>query len=208
MADYRELSTDPAVKLSGATALTTDAATVVALSPNSPLPFAVLTKGAQGVTGVTTQDLKDSGRVAVSFTTEFSPVAAIEALLSMSVSKDGAAAVVGVTSYAITAGKRLRITSISHFVETTAGTSIQRAYLRMRFAVTAGVVVASPLQMSIPIAAAGVVKSITTVFEDIPDGLEFLGDGTRAMGFTLQAPDYVLTTATLKVYVTVIGFEY
>lgn len=35
MADVRELSTDPAVKPSGAAALTTDNATVVALSPNS-----------------------------------------------------------------------------------------------------------------------------------------------------------------------------
>ncbi len=38
MADYREQSSDAAVKLSGVAALTTDASLVVALSPNSPLP--------------------------------------------------------------------------------------------------------------------------------------------------------------------------
>lgn len=38
MADVRELSTDPAIKLSGAAALTTDNSMVVALSPNSPMP--------------------------------------------------------------------------------------------------------------------------------------------------------------------------
>lgn len=38
MADFREQSTDPAVKLSGVAAATTDQALVVALSPNSPMP--------------------------------------------------------------------------------------------------------------------------------------------------------------------------
>ena len=166
-----------------------------------------LTKGTQGATGFTTQDLKDSGRVAVSFTTEFSPGAVAEAMLSLSVSRDGATAT-ATTSYVIPAGKRLRITSISSAVETTLGTSIQRAYLRMRFAATGGALATSPLQMSIPVAAAGVVKSISTMFEDVPDGLEFLGDGTRAIGLSLQAPDWVTAAATLKVYVTAIGFEY
>ena len=185
---------------------------------NQPLPSGnntlgtvnppALTKGTQGTTGVTTQDLKDAGRVAVSFTAEFSPTAVADTMLAMSVSKDGATPAVAATSYVVSTGKRLRLTSISHFVENTAGTSIQRGYLRMRFATTGGALVTSPLQMSIPVAAAGVVKSIATVFEDIPDGLEFLGDGVKAIGFSLQAPDYVLTTATLKVYVTVIGFEY
>ena len=166
-----------------------------------------LTKGTQGATGFTTQDLKDSGRVAVSFTAEFSPIAVAEAMLSLSVSRDGATPT-ATTSYVIPAGKRLRITSISNAVETTLGTSIQRAYLRMRFAATGGALTTSPLQMSIPAASAGVVKSISTMFEDVPDGLEFLGDGTRAIGLSLQAPDWVTAAATLKVYVTAIGFEY
>lgn len=179
MADVRELSTDPAVKVGAVAALTTDNATVVSLSPNSPVQQAALVKGTQGATGVSTQDLKDSGRVAISMTTEFSPIAVTEAMLSMSISKDGATPTT-VTSYPVTAGKRLRITSISSFVENTLGTSIQRAYLRMRFAATGGALVTSPLQMTIPTAAAGTVKSIATSFEDIPDGLEFLGDGTKA----------------------------
>ena len=166
-----------------------------------------LTKGTQGATGFTTQDLKDAGRVAVSFTAEFSPIAVAEAMLSLSVSRDGATPA-ATTSYVIPTGKRLRITSISNFVETTLGTSIQRAYLRMRFAATAGAVVTSPLQMSIPVAAAGVPKSISNTFEDVPDGLEFLGDGVRAIGLSLQAPDWVTAASTLKVYVTAIGFEY
>lgn len=46
MADYREQSTDAAVKLSGIAALTTDASLVAALSPNSPLPAGGNTIGA------------------------------------------------------------------------------------------------------------------------------------------------------------------
>lgn len=207
MADFREQSTDPVVKGSAQAALNTDPALVVSLSPNSPVPLSVLTKGTQGATGVSTQDLKDAGRVAVSFTTEFSPIAVTEAMLSMSVSKDGATPT-ATTSYAITTGKRLRITSISSFVENTLGASIQRAYFRMRFAATGGALVTSPLQLSVPTAAAGVVKSMAGSFEDVPDGLEFLGDGVRAIGFSLQAPDWVTAASTLKVYVTVIGFEY
>lgn len=170
-------------------------------------PGPALIKGTQGAVGHSTQDLKDAGRVAISFTTEFSPGAVAEAMLSMNVSKDGATTA-AFTSYPVTSGKRLRITSISHFVENTLGTSIQRAYLRMRFAATGGALITSPLQMSIPVAAAGAVKSISSTFEDIPDGLEFLGDGTKAIGFSLQAPDWVTAAATLKVYVTVVGFEY
>ena len=168
---------------------------------------AVLTKGTQGATGVSTQDLKDSGRVAISFTAEFSPIAVAEAMLSLSISKDGATPSTA-TSYAITAGKRLRITSVSSTVENTLGTSLQRAYLRMRFAATGGALTTSPLQVTMPSVAAGTVKSIGSNFDDIPDGLEFLGDGTKAIGLSLQAPDWVSVTSTLKVYITVIAFEY
>lgn len=49
MADYREQSTDAAVKASGVVALTTDQALVVAMSPNSPIPTGA------NVIGVVTQ---------------------------------------------------------------------------------------------------------------------------------------------------------
>lgn len=166
-----------------------------------------LTKGTQGSTGFSTQDLKDSGRVSISFTAEFSPAAVAEAMLTMSVSKDGATATTG-TSYAITSGKRLRIASKSIAVENTLGTSIQRAYLRTRFAATGGALITSPLQANCIAAAAGTVKSIGSNFDDYPDGLEFLGDGTKAIGWSLQAPDWVSATSTLKVYITIICFEY
>lgn len=217
MADFREQSTDAAVKLSGVAAATTDASLVVAFSPNSPLPAgantlgtvqqAALVKGTQGATGVTTQDLKDSGRVSISMTAEFSPIAATETLLSLSISKDGATPTTA-SSYVPTSGKRFRLTSLSLSVENTLGTSLQRAYMRYRQAVTGGLLVTSPLQITMPAVAAGTVKSIGSNFDDVPDGLEILGDGTKAIGFSLQAPDWVTASATLKVYVTVLGFEY
>lgn len=164
-------------------------------------------KGTQGANALPTQDLKDSGRVAISFTAEFSPVAVAETMLTMSVSKDGATATTG-TSYVITSGKRLRLASKSIAVENTLGTSLQRVYMRTRFAATGGALVSSPLQANVVAVAAGTVKSIGSNFDDYPDGLEFLGDGTKAIGWSLQAPDWVSATSTCKVYVTIIAFEY
>lgn len=207
MADVKQQLADATVKPASTAAAAADPSLVVALSPNSPVVQATLTKGTQGATGVTTQDLKDSGRVAIAFTAEFSPTGTAEAMLTMSVSKDGAGVTTG-TSYAITSGKRLRITSISMTVENTLGTSIQRAYLRQRFAATGGALTSSPLQVTMAAAASGTVKSMASNFDDIPDGLEYLGDGTRAIGWSMTAPDWVTASATSKVYVTILGFEY
>ena len=164
-------------------------------------------KGTQGANAVPTQDLKDSGRVSISLTAEFLPAAVAETMITMSVSKDGATATTA-SSYVITAGKRLRIASKSITVENTLGASIQRAYLRARFAITGGALTTSPLQSNCVAAAAATVKSVGTNFDDYPDGMEYLGDGTKAIGWSLQAPDWVTASATLKVYITIIAFEY
>lgn len=176
-----------------------------ALVDVSRLP--ALTKGTQGATGVSTQNLKDAGRVTISMTAEFSPALIAEALLSMSISKDGATPTTA-TSYVPTAGKRFRLSSLMYSVENTLGTSVQRSYLRYRMAVTGGLLVTSPLQVSMAAAASGTVKSMASTFLDIPDGMEILGDGTKAIGFTEQTPDWVVSVATSKIYVTAIGFEY
>lgn len=191
----------------GVFAVQSTATQSTAANLNATVTQQLLTKGSQGATGVTTQDLKDSGRVAVSITAEFSPVAITEAMMTLSVSRDGATPTTP-TSYVIPTGKRLRITSIDAAVENTLGTSLQRAYFRLRFAATGGALTTSPLQLTMPVVAAGTVKSISASFNDVPDGIEFLGDNTKAIGVSLQAPDWVSAAATLKVYLTVIGFEY
>ena len=166
-----------------------------------------LTKGTQGATGVSTQDLKDAGRTVIMWTAEFSPAAVAEAMLVLTESRNGAA-VTTPSSVIITSGKRMRITSISMQVENTLGTSLQRAYLRMRFNTAGAVTTASPQQTSLAVQAIGTVKSIGSGFDDYPDGIEFLGDGTKQIGFSLTAPDWVSVTSTLKVYVSIFAFEY
>jgi len=166
-----------------------------------------LTKGTQGATGFSTQDLKDAGRVLIKWTAEFSPAAVAEALLTITESRDGAATST-FTSKVVTNGKRLRITSIGFSVENTLGASLQRAYLRMRFNTAGAVTTASPQQTVTAVQAAGTVKSITAIERSYPDGIEFLGDGTKQIGFTLAAPDWVSVTSTLKVYVSIFAYEY
>ena len=104
-----------------------------------------LTKGTQGATGFSVQNLKDAGRVNIMWTAEFLATAATEALLTLTESRDGAATTT-FTSKVVTNGKRLRITHISINVECTTGTALQRAIARLRFNTAGAVTTASPLQ--------------------------------------------------------------
>lgn len=167
-----------------------------------------LTKGTQSANGWSTQNLKDSGRVNIMWTAEFSPAAVAEALLTVTESRDGAATTT-FTTKVVTSGKRLRITSWTMTVENTLGVNPKRAKLRMRFNTAGAVVVASPLQANLIASVATAVNTVgQPAFDDFPDGIEFLGDGTKQIGFTLEFPDWVTGAQTGKVYVTIFGFEY
>lgn len=167
-----------------------------------------LTKGTQAATGWSTQALKDSGRVNIMWTLEFSPAAIAEALMTMTESRDGAA-VTTFTTKVVTSGKRLHITSWNMCVENTLGVNPKRAKLRMRFNTAGAVTTASPLQANLIASVATAVNTVgTTALDDFPDGIEYLGDGTKQIGFTLEFPDWVTAAQTGKVYVTIFGFEY
>jgi hypothetical protein len=167
-----------------------------------------LTKGTQGATGVSVQELKDAGRVNIMWTLEFAPAAVAEALMTMTESRDGAA-VTTYTTKVVTSGKRLRITSLSMVVENTLGVNPKRAKLRMKFNTAGPVTTASPLQGTWAASVATAVNTIgTSLLEDFPDGIEYLGDGTKQIGFTLEFPDWVTVAQTGKVYVTVFAYEY
>jgi hypothetical protein len=176
---------------------------IAALTP----PTAVA-KGAQGATAMPTQDLKDSGRVNIQWTLEFSPAAVAEALMTMTESRDGAA-VTTFTTKVVTNGKRLRVTSWSMTVENTLGVNPKRAKLRMKYNGAGAVVVASPLQANLVASVATAVNTVgQTAAVPFPDGIEYLGDGTKQIGFTLEFPDWVTAAQTGKVYVTITAFEY
>jgi hypothetical protein len=48
-----------------------------------------------------------------------------------------------------------------------------------------------------------------TYFHGWPDGLEFLGDGTKTIGVTIDSLDWVVTTNTPQLWsLTITGYEY
>jgi hypothetical protein len=127
----------------------------------------------------------------------------------MTLSADGAATTT-FSSRVITSGKKFRIQAVSATVESLgSGTAPQRAYLRLRRN-TAGATTASSALQAVWgfVNSTAVVKSGFSMDYEVPDGLEMSGDGTGTFGFTLETPDWVTSTATGRIKITVIGYEY
>lgn len=191
-----------AIKGASTAAAAADPAIVVALSPNSAVTAPALTKATQGANGFSTQDLKDAGRVIFSAATVIAGVTAVtvEALLSMVATRDGVA-VAGATTFAVTAGKRLRITGISvGMISTGASVLSMRFALRMNPAGAA--VAASPILRIIPVPS-GAALAQAGGYADIEftDGIEL--SGTHQFGIT-----QIGNAATGTCWVSVSGFEY
>lgn len=166
-----------------------------------------LTKSVQGSQGMTTQDLKDAGRVAVMISCyRAAGIVTTEALFAaaaFSRTLDGAAATTG-NQFTITAGKRFRIQAIECSLFGNAAAAMQ-SKLVLRYLGAGGTITNTS-----PIAAVWDVGSNVasptgnyvgpTVFP-IPDGLEFVAGSS--FGFTnLSSAATVLHTLTL------IGYEY
>jgi hypothetical protein len=168
-----------------------------------------LTKGTQGSTGFSTQDLKDAGRTTIALTIEAAGAATTEGLATVTESRNGAATAT-FTSKVITSGKKIRFQSVAMEVETLgSGTAPQRVWLRLRVN-TAGATTTSSPQQSVwsVVNNTAVVKSGATAFFSVLDGLEYTGDGTATYGLTLTFPDWVATTGTVQVKITIFAFEY
>jgi hypothetical protein len=168
-----------------------------------------LTKGTQGATGLSVQELKDAGRSCLAMTAEFAFAQTAETLLTMTLSVDGAATST-FSSRAITSGKKFRLQSVTIEVESLgSGTAPQRAYLRLRRN-TAGATTASSALQAVwgCVNNTAIVKSAAFMDYEVPDGLEMNGDGTATFGFTLETPDWVSSTATGRAKMTMIGFEF
>jgi hypothetical protein len=168
-----------------------------------------LTKGTQGATGFSTQDLKDAGRTTIALTIEAAGAATTEGLATVTESRNGATTAT-FTSKVITSGKKIRFQSVAMEVETLgSGTAPQRVWLRLRVN-TAGATTASSPQQSVwsCVNNNAIVKSGATSFYSVLDGLEYTGDGTATYGLTLTFPDWVATTGTVQVKITIFAFEY
>jgi hypothetical protein len=176
-----------------------------------------ITKGTQGANGLSVQDLKDSGRVAIGWTvSQFIATAATDALLTVTESRDGAATTT-FTSKVITSGKRLRLQAchLTYEIGGTTVANLRPIYIRIRVNTAGAATTSSPL-----VATLGVVPSVTYSTPaalvggganqeyTFPDGFEFLGDGTKQIGISAIAPGWVTTTTLPTLTMSIIGFEY
>lgn len=163
---------------------------------------AAITKGTQGSTGVTTQDLKDSGRTPVTLFCSGTASVASDTLLSLTGWKAGAA-VAAATSYTVTTGKTFRLQAVVFNARfTTASTTVTFANVKFSLrAITSGALAATSapvLQQTLALAANMPSVSLET---SVPDGLEF------ASGYVFGVSQLGSAT-TLSVDATLIGYEY
>lgn len=163
---------------------------------------AATAKGTQGANGVPTQDLKDAGRVNWSAATAIAGVTAVttEALVSMVAQRDGTAATAA-TSQAVTAAKRLRITSMSVGLISSAAAVIS-GRVSLRIGASAAATATSPIihTLAIPSGAA-LAQAGGSMTISFPDGIEI--SGSQQIGVS-----QVCSVATGTLWVTLNGFEY
>jgi hypothetical protein len=178
------------------TACNTGAVVVSSITPPT------LTKGTQGSTGFSTQDLKDAGRVLKTYTVSALATVTSEALIQLTPYADLVSAS-GATTFAVTAAKRLRIQQIIVTVRCTSTVNVG-GIVRLRL-LAGTVLVGSPVQGSIGCMgsnlATAVIGNAQTFSLNFPDGLEL--SGTMQFGLTQL---FSATTATIDVHV--IGYEY
>lgn len=180
----------------------------VALSPNSnAVTQQALTKGAQGATGVSTQDLKDAGRTAVVFSATAAAAGAttVETAITL-VKSAGTGATSSAASFVVTSGKRFRITSITVATRGNAVATAQATTFNLRINTGGAVTTSStPIILSARCANAATANAYDRFSIPIPDGLEILGDGTLQIGITAAAT-FVTNAPTWDVLIA--GFEY
>ena len=205
----------PTLQAGSTTAVTQAAAanlnaTVVqatAANLNATVANLAITKGTQGTTGVTTQDLKDSGRAPVTYYT-LVPVlsTATDTLQTLTGTKAAGTVLATATPAVVTTGKTFRIQSVWATYISTAVSGY--AMVRLRYNTAGVVAVTSPVLANLAVgnatpATANAAGEQTMV---LPDGVEVpagTGVGISVQGFaaaTATAVGYVLCGIT--------GYEY
>lgn len=167
-------------------------------------PFRVdgpaITKGTQGSNGLTVQELKDAGRVIKTYVATATAGVTSEALLTLTPYADLAAGSTG-TSFAVTAGKRLRLQSL---VVTWRNNTAAAGGVTIRFRTNASgaAIVSSPVQFAVNATTTGAtIGQGATNILIFPDGFELSG----AMQFGLTQ---LAVGAVVGLDVSVIGYEY
>lgn len=161
-----------------------------------------ITKGTQGSTGLTVQNLKDAGRAHVSVNWELmtGTAAAESALTNYTSASRGGTALAAATSLTVTAGKTLRIQTVTITLLENATTAIGRFRIRQAATVanTSPIIFDAVLGSFSGTAAA---KIGQTQVIAIPDGLEVAGG--QQITFTWFSD---VNTCTLSM--TILGYEY
>lgn len=166
-----------------------------------------LTKGTQGSTGYSTQDLKDSGRVHVNYYAVAAAAGTTGTQTAITLTQSsGVSATSNANSFVITSGKRFRITSFSVATRGHNTATAQTTTFNLRIN-TAGAVTTSstPIVFSARSATPATANAWDRYVIPIPDGFEILGDGTLQFGITAAAT-YTTNAPTWDVNIT--GFEY
>lgn len=193
------------VSLAALPALTAGAAVIGAVTQSGTWTVSspTLTKGTQGASGNSVQQLRDAGRAIVNAATAIAGVTAVttEALLSLNVSRDGAATA-AVTTIAVTAGKRLRIVGFTAGVISTAAAVIS-ARISLRLNPAGAAVATSPILCTIALSqqAAALAQAGDTQTVMFPEAIEI--SGTMQVGLS-----QVASAVTGTIWASLIAYEY
>lgn len=167
-----------------------------------------LTKGTQGATGFSTQDLKDAGRTLVTFTAErVVPVLTTDTVVSFS-KLVGDTVTAAQTTYQVTSGKTLRLQYMTISL-TPSSTTLGLVQVRLRTLSSGACIVATGVKVAGwevgNQGSATQVANAANQREDIvfPDGMEFSG-ATRNICISMNA----LGAAAQTVTISLVGYEY
>src|SRR5271157_1809556 len=157
---------------------------------------AATAKGTQGTNAFPVQDLKDAGRTPVVLFMDAIAAITTEALATMSINKGGT--VTSATQYTVTAGKTLRIQTISVSIQETNST-VQWTKFRFRSAAT--VTATSPLFAGTQTGTSGATGSVGQATVPVPDGLEIAAGQQVGVSHIESATNATVTYC-------IVGYEY
>ena len=180
--------------------ITRNAALVAGAASIGTVQQAALTKGTQGATGITTQDLKDAGRARVAITFFAVAPAVADTLLTLVKVTAGVAAA-GAVSIGVTAGKILRITSITFSIKSAAAAAAF-ATLTLRQNPVGATAIGSVAELRLDVGNTGATIGAADKIEAIlPEGIEFSGTQTLGVSLAAQAITNIMS-------ISLNGFEY
>ena len=168
--------------------------------------FPTLTKGTQGSTGVSVQELSQAGRTVLRFyaTAVASGTTTTETAITLTKSANVAATSTG-TSFTVTNGKTFRIQSITFGARGHSTATIQSTIFSIR--TTGGAVGTSstPVILQVRCATPATASAWDRVTIPFEDGMDIVGDGTQQWGVTAAAT-FTTNAPTWDVYI--VGYEY